>query len=80
MKKYNVYYIIKKNGHGYLRNMEVDAHNQKEAMQIVKEAVLRETGRNAFHKTCKAPVKTKYGMQYDGMTYTRYNEYTKSLW
>lgn len=80
MKYYKVYYIIKKNGHGYLNETEVQAKNQKEAIAKVRADVRERTGRNAFSATCKAPAITKYGLYWNGGTYTRYSELFHMLW
>lgn len=80
MKTYTVYYIIKQNRHGYLRNETVEANNQKEAIKAVREQVREKTGRNAFSATCKEPVKIERGLEFQGSIYTRYCEYDNSLW
>lgn len=53
MKKYRVYYTIKMNSNQYVYYLNVEAKNQKEACDMVKRAVFKETGRNAFHPGCK---------------------------
>ena len=77
---YTVYFIIKKNCHGYLNQMGVTAKNQKEAVALVRDSVRRDSGRNAFSATCKAPKKVSDGMLFNGMTYTRYSELFNMLW
>lgn len=79
-KFYTVYYIIKKNNSGYLRSRTVLARNQKEAIREVKTQVKETTGRTAFSATCKKPEPTTHGMLWNGMIYTRWNEYTQTLW
>lgn len=80
MKTYKVYYIIKENRHGYLHHMIVEANNQKEAFSAVKSYMRKRIGKNAFHVTCKEPIENKYGLVYDGMTYTKYNKLLERLW
>lgn len=80
MKQYKVYYIIKENNHGYLNRFIVEADNQKRAFLAVKNVVKKETGKHAFHITCKEPIENKYGLEYDGMIYTRYNKLLGRLW
>ena len=55
MKTYQVFYWIKKNRKEYLEHMFVAANNAKEAMQVCKQQVKEQTGRNAFRPTTKAP-------------------------
>ena len=80
MKTYKVFYMIKKDSHAYLHNMEIEAYNQKEAKVLVKKIVREKTNRHAFHVTCKEPIKTKYGLEWNGMTFTKYNELLNRLW
>lgn len=80
MRYYKVYFIIKENGHGYLNHFIVKANNQKEAFRMVKNVVKNETGKTAFHTTCKEPIKNNYGLNFDGKTYTKYNELLGRLW
>lgn len=80
MKRYTVYFIIKKNNHGYLNEKTVIAHNQKEAVKLVRESVKAESGRNAFKCTCKKPELVPSGMKYGGIVYTRYSPIFHSLW
>ena len=80
MKMYKVFYMIKKNGHAYLEHMIVEACNQKEAKVLVKKVVRENTNRCAFHVTCEEPVKNKYGLEWNGMTFTKYNELSNRLW
>ena len=60
MKIYQVFYWIKKNRREYLEHMYVAASNANEAMQICKQQVKEQTGRNAFWPTTKAPDLTPY--------------------
>lgn len=55
MKTYQVFYWIKKNKREYLEHMYVSANTAKEAMQVCKQKVKEQTGRNAFRPTTKAP-------------------------
>lgn len=55
MKKYQVFYWIKKNNREYLNHMYIVANTAKEAMQVCKQQVKEQTGRNAFRPTTKAP-------------------------
>lgn len=55
MKNYQVFYWIKKDRHEYLEHMFVMANNAKEACRICKEQVFKQTGRNAFRPSIKAP-------------------------
>ena len=80
MKMYKVFYMNKKNGHAYLEHMIVEACNQKEAKVLVKKVVRESTNRCAFHVTCEEPIKNKYGLYFDGGTYTKYNELLNRLW
>lgn len=80
MRYYKVYYIIKENNHGYLNRFVVKANNQKEAFKAVKNMVKKETGKTAFHTTCKEPIETDYGLYFNGGTYTRYNKLLERLW
>ena len=80
MKDYTVYFIIKKDGHGYLNSETATAKNQKEAKKQVKELVYKNTGRTAFGCTCKAPIRVKSGMEFNGGVYTRYSEWFNTLW
>ena len=80
MKDYTVYFIIKKDAHGYLNQETVTAQTQKEAIRQVKEKVKRNTGRTAFTCTCKPPKRVQAGMIYNNSLYTRYNETWNLLW
>ena len=80
MKDYTVYFIIKKEAHGFLNQETVKAQNQRDAIKLVKEKIRKNTGRTAFRCTCKAPVRTKDGMFYIDGTYTKYNETWNMLW
>lgn len=80
MKIYTMFYMIKHDGHAYLQHMTVGADNQKEAKVLVKKIVREKTNRCAFHVTCKEPVKNKYGLEWNGMTFTKYNELSNRLW
>ena len=42
--------------------------------------VKKETGKTAFHTTCKEPIETDYGLYFNGGTYTRYNKLLERLW
>ena len=75
-----MFYMIKHDGHAYLQHMTVGADNQKEAKVLVKKIVREKTNRCAFHVTCKEPVKNKYGLEWNGMTFTKYNELSNRLW
>ena len=48
--------------------------------QAVRNVVKKETGKHAFHTTCKEPIETNYGLYFDGGTYTRYNKLLGRLW
>ena len=80
MKMYKVFYMIKKDGHAYLHNMEIEACNQKEAKVFVKKIVREKTNRHAFHVTCKEPIETNYGLRWDDMIYTCYDPLLERLW
>lgn len=80
MRQYIVYFILKKNSHGYLKQMEVTANNQREAIASVRKSVKESTGRNAFGATCKAPKGVPSGMEFNGMIYTRYSDLFHTLW
>ena len=80
MNQYTVYFIVKKNNHGYLNQIEVTARNQREAIAIAQEQVKESSGRNAFGATCKAPKRVAGGMEFNGGTYTRYSELFHTLW
>lgn len=80
MKQYKVYFIIKENGHGYLNYFIVEADNQKQAFLMVKNVVKKEFDKHAFHVTCKEPIETDCGLNFDGGTYTRYNKWSGRLW
>lgn len=80
MKQYKVYFIIKENNHGYLNHFIVEANNQKQAFTAVRNVVKKETGKHAFHTTCKEPIETDYGLYFNGGTYTRYNKLLGRLW
>lgn len=60
MKSYQVFYWIKMNRHEYLEHMFVPANNAKEACKLCKEQVMKQTGRNAFRPTTKAPDLEQY--------------------
>lgn len=80
MRLYKVYYAIKRDGHCYLHNMTVRANNRQQAYAQVKVIVKEKQNRNAFYTTVKEPIKTKYGLEFNGMIYTRYNELLNRLW
>ena len=80
MRDYTVYFIIKSNGHAYLHQMETVARNQREAIGYVRNSVLEDTGRHAFHCKTKKPVKTEKGLEWDGMVYTNYSDIFNTLW
>lgn len=60
MKTYQVFYWIKKNGREYLNHMFVTANNAKESLQVCKQQVKEQTGRNAFRPTTKVPDLAQY--------------------
>ena len=80
MRDYTVYFIIKRNGHAYLHQMETVARNQREAISYVRKSVFEDTGRHAFHCTTKKPIKTEKGLEWDGMVYTNYSDTFNALW
>lgn len=80
MKDYTIYFVIKRDGHAYLHQMETVANNQREAITYVRNAVREDTGRHAFHCTTKKPVKTERGLEWDGMIYTKYCDVFHTLW
>ena len=47
---------------------------------MVKNVVKNETGKTAFHTTCEEPIRNNYGLNFDGKTYTKYNELLGRLW
>lgn len=55
MKTYPVYYVVKMNSTQYVYCLSVEAENAAEAKKKVVGIVYRETGRNAFTPTTKAP-------------------------
>ena len=77
---YTVYFIIKKNRHGYLNQHTVTAKNQREAIQKTRKHVKENSGRTAFNCTFEAPVKRKDGMSFGGKIYTRYSELFNMMW
>ena len=80
MKTYTVYFIIKKNNHGYLNEKTVEANSQKEAIKFVRNQVKDECGRNAFNCTCKKPIRTKDCVEMNGIIYTKCSELFNMLW
>jgi hypothetical protein len=80
MKEYTIYFIIKKNGHGYMNQETVAAKNKAEAIRLVKANILENTGRNAFQCTTKQPVIRDGVLEYNGMLYTRYSDLFHTLW
>ena len=81
MKKYTVYYVIKRDGHGWLRHHDVMAKNQKEAFRLTKEHVYNTIKRNAFWCTCKIPVELDDGtLEWDWRNFPRYYAPWKQLW
>lgn len=80
MRDYTVYFIIKKNNHGYLNQQTIKAKNQREAIKAVKEKVLADTGKHAFSCTTQKPERASDGMRFNGMTYTRYSDLFNTLW
>lgn len=54
MKTYKVYFWIKANKFEYLRSMEIESTNAKEACKKVKDIVFETTGKNAFRPQTKA--------------------------
>ena len=53
-KCYQVFYIIKRNGHEELNHCYIMANNAREACKKCKEVVYEKTGRNAFRPTTNA--------------------------
>ena len=80
MKDYTVYFIIKKDRHGYLNQETVKAHNKKEAVKMAREMVRANTGRNAFNATCNSPLVTRTGCLFNGMLYQKYDPTFHTLW
>lgn len=83
MNNYKVWYIIKKNHHGYLYEMTVHANNKKDAFRMVRNAIYKETGKHAFRCTCTVPKKLNYGLDgivFDGESFPNYDPFTKELW
>lgn len=80
LKNYTVYFVIKKNNHGYLNQETVTAENQKQAIRMVKDSVYKNSGKNAFYCTCEEPEMTKAGLVFNGGTYTRYSDVFNQLW
>ena len=71
MKEYVVWYIVKKNGHGYLYKHRTKAKNKKEAFQSTREACERLHSAHAFGMSTNGPEFTTNGASYNGMIYTR---------
>lgn len=53
MKIYTVFYYLKMNKRGYLREMEICAQTAREACVLCKDAVRLMDGRNAFRPSTK---------------------------
>ena len=83
MKKYTVWYILKKDNHGYLKNREVEAENKKDAFAKAEEYAQTHFYRHAFTKSLKAPEwhggepgdLEHSDLHYNGMVYTRAYKY-----
>lgn len=70
-KFYDIYYIIKANGHQYVHCMSAVAGNVKDVKTIVRAVVFHQTGRNAFSMTNgKLPdsIAWEYVTERDGVT------------
>lgn len=80
MKDYTVYFIIKKDRHGYLNQETVKAHNKKEAVKMVRDMVKTNTGRNAFSATCNSPLVIQAGCLFNDMLYQKYDPTFHTLW
>lgn len=74
MKSYIIYFIIKKNNHGYLNEIQIEAVSKKEAIIKTKKMVMENSGKHAFACTNRKPVKTKTGLEFNGMIYPKYSE------
>lgn len=87
MKKFVVWYILKMNSHGYLKHLEVEAENKKDAFAITEEYARTHFDRHAFTKTLKEPQwqggipgdLERRNLTYDGMVYTRASKYGKQI-
>ncbi len=71
MKEYIVWYIVKKNGHGYLYKHYAQVRNRKEAFQATREACERLHSAHAFSMSTKGPELSAGGTNYNGMIYAR---------
>lgn len=79
MKNFTVWYILKMNNHGFMKSVEVEAENKKEAFAKAEEYVHTLFNHHAFTKSLKAPEwqggepgdLERRNLSYDGMVYTR---------
>ena len=81
MKEYTVWFIIKKEGHGWVKKFTTQAKNQKEAKEKALEYSLSKLDRYAFYRTCHAPVETDSGLHWHGAgVFTRYCDWMQRVW
>lgn len=81
-KKITAWFIIKRNGTGYIKSLTIFCANQKQARENVRYYAHRDcNGAHPFSITFKPPVETDNGLLWgDGNLYTRYNKVTQTLW
>lgn len=71
MKEYTVYFEIRRNRHGYLKQHTVDANNKKQAFELVEAYSQTTYKRHAFNKTTEPPQYENDGIFFNGMLWTR---------
>lgn len=87
MKNFTVWYILKMFNHGYLKSVEVEAENKKEAFAKAEEYTQTYFARHAFTKSLKAPVwqggepgdLERRNLSYNGMVYTEASKHGKQI-
>ena len=83
MKKYDVWFITKRNNHGYLHKHEAIAENQKIAIKLIKECCRIQYQAHAFSVSTKTPEVMEDGVVYLDMLYPKaqaVNEKMFILW
>lgn len=73
MKHYSVWFIVKKNNHGYLHVYETDAANKKDAFQAARDYCRKQYNAHAFTMSTTGPkfVIGPNTVEYNGGVYTK---------
>lgn len=79
-QEFRVFYIIKRDCHGYLQQDLVMGPDKQTAYKKLRARVKARTGRKAFSCTCTPPEVTQRGVKFNNCLYTQYSAVSNTLW